>query len=42
MQILKLLLRRGMYDRTRSLLSEHKEDVEKVAKLLLEKEVLTR
>ncbi|KAJ4499504.1 peptidase family M41-domain-containing protein [Lentinula lateritia] len=32
----------GMYDRTRSLLSEHKEDVEKVAKLLLEKEVLTR
>ncbi|KAJ3816067.1 ATP-dependent metallopeptidase Hfl [Lentinula aff. lateritia] len=32
----------GMYDRTRSLLSEHKEDVEKVAQLLLEKEVLTR
>ncbi|KAJ4485991.1 ATP-dependent metallopeptidase Hfl [Lentinula aciculospora] len=32
----------GMYDRTRSLLSEHKADVEKVAKLLLEKEVLTR
>ncbi|KAJ3750556.1 ATP-dependent metallopeptidase Hfl [Lentinula detonsa] len=32
----------GMHDRTRNLLSEHKEDVEKVAKLLLEKEVLTR
>ncbi|KAJ3759819.1 ATP-dependent metallopeptidase Hfl [Lentinula raphanica] len=32
----------GMYDRTRNLLSEHKADVEKVAKLLLEKEVLTR
>ncbi|KAK7468767.1 AAA ATPase afg3 [Stygiomarasmius scandens] len=31
-----------MYDRTRSLLKEHKDDVEKVAKLLLEKEVLTR
>ncbi|THV07659.1 ATP-dependent metallopeptidase Hfl [Dendrothele bispora CBS 962.96] len=32
----------NMHDRTRNLLSEHKEDVEKVAKLLLEKEVLTR
>jgi AFG3 family protein len=31
-----------MYDRTRKLLTEHKEDVEKVAKLLLAKEVLTR
>lgn len=31
-----------MYDRTRTLLTEHKEDVEKVAKLLLQKEVLTR
>jgi len=30
------------YDRTRNLLTEHKEDVEKVAKLLLEKEVITR
>ncbi|KAJ8083853.1 AAA ATPase afg3 [Marasmius tenuissimus] len=31
-----------MYDRTRTLLSDHREDVEKVAKLLLQKEVLTR
>ncbi|KAL0579363.1 AAA ATPase afg3 [Marasmius crinis-equi] len=31
-----------MYDRTRTLLRDHKEDVEKVAKLLLQKEVLTR
>ena len=30
------------YDRTRTLLTEHREDVEKVAKLLLEKEVITR
>ena len=30
------------YDRTRTLLMEHREDVEKVAKLLLEKEVITR
>ncbi|KAF7436682.1 AAA ATPase afg3 [Pleurotus ostreatus] len=30
------------YDRTRQLLTDHKEDVEKVAKLLLEKEVITR
>lgn len=30
------------YTRTRNLLTERKEDVEKVAKLLLEKEVLTR
>jgi len=30
------------YDRTRSLLTEHRTDVEKVAKLLLEKEVITR
>ncbi|KIM47890.1 hypothetical protein M413DRAFT_439571 [Hebeloma cylindrosporum] len=30
------------YDRTRNLLTEHKEDVEKVAKLLLEREVITR
>ncbi|KIK70860.1 hypothetical protein GYMLUDRAFT_149731 [Collybiopsis luxurians FD-317 M1] len=32
----------NMYDRTRKLLTEHKEDVEKVAKLLLNKEVITR
>ncbi|KAF5374845.1 hypothetical protein D9758_000399 [Tetrapyrgos nigripes] len=32
----------NMYDRTRNLLKEHKDDVEKVAKLLLDKEVLTR
>ncbi|ESK97961.1 cell division protease ftsh [Moniliophthora roreri MCA 2997] len=32
----------NQYDRTRKLLTDHKEDVEKVAKLLLEKEVLTR
>ncbi|KAE9408222.1 ATP-dependent metallopeptidase Hfl [Gymnopus androsaceus JB14] len=32
----------NMHDRTRKLLTEHKEDVEKVAKLLLQKEVLTR
>ncbi|KAG7099073.1 hypothetical protein E1B28_000948 [Marasmius oreades] len=32
----------SMYDRTRKLLTDHKEDVENVAKLLLEKEVLTR
>jgi AFG3 family protein len=31
-----------MYDRTRALLNEHKEDVEKVAELLLAKEVITR
>ena len=30
------------YERTRNLLTEHREDVEKVAKRLLEKEVLTR
>jgi AFG3 family protein len=30
------------YDRTRTLLTEHRADVEKVAKLLLEKEVITR
>ncbi|PFH54783.1 hypothetical protein AMATHDRAFT_318 [Amanita thiersii Skay4041] len=30
------------YDRTRNLLKEHREDVEKVASLLLEKEVITR
>ncbi|KLO13927.1 ATP-dependent metallopeptidase Hfl [Schizopora paradoxa] len=30
------------YDRTRDLLTKHKEDVEKVAKLLLEKEIITR
>ncbi|KAF8807710.1 ATP-dependent metallopeptidase Hfl [Phlegmacium glaucopus] len=30
------------YDRTRTLLTEHRGDVEKVAKLLLEKEVITR
>jgi len=30
------------YDRTRTLLIEHREDVEKVAKLLLDKEVITR
>ncbi|KAF9474104.1 ATP-dependent metallopeptidase Hfl [Pholiota conissans] len=30
------------YERTRILLTEHREDVEKVAKLLLEKEVITR
>lgn len=30
------------YERTRTLLTEHREDVEKVAKLLLEKEVITR
>jgi len=30
------------YDRTRTLLGEHREDVEKVAKLLLDKEVITR
>ncbi|KAF8167778.1 peptidase family M41-domain-containing protein [Crassisporium funariophilum] len=30
------------YDRTRTLLKEHRADVEKVAKLLLEKEVITR
>ncbi|KAJ7596923.1 ATP-dependent metallopeptidase Hfl [Mycena floridula] len=32
----------SMYDRTRDILTKHKADVEKVAKLLLEKEVLTR
>ena len=32
----------AMYERTKNLLIEHREDVEKVAKLLLEKEVLTR
>ena len=31
-----------MYERTKQLLTQHREDVEKVAKLLLEKEVLTR
>jgi len=31
-----------MYDRTRALLNKHKEDVEKVAELLLAKEVITR
>jgi len=31
-----------MYERTKALLTEHKDDVEKVAKLLLEKEVLLR
>ncbi len=31
-----------MYERTRTLLTEHREDVEKVAQRLLEKEVLTR
>ncbi|KAJ8520097.1 hypothetical protein ONZ45_g3023 [Pleurotus djamor] len=30
------------YDRTRQLLTDHRENVEKVAKLLLEKEVITR
>ena len=30
------------YERTKDLLTKHKEDVEKVAKLLLEKEVITR
>lgn len=30
------------YERTRNLLTEHREDVEKVAKLLLDKEVITR
>ncbi|KAL0951358.1 hypothetical protein HGRIS_008062 [Hohenbuehelia grisea] len=30
------------YERTRQLLTDHREDVEKVAKLLLEKEVITR
>jgi len=30
------------YERTRKLLVEHREDVEKVAQLLLEKEVITR
>ncbi|KAF8634411.1 hypothetical protein AX15_000862 [Amanita polypyramis BW_CC] len=30
------------YERTRKLLTEHRDDVEKVAKLLLEKEVITR
>lgn len=30
------------YDRTRTLLTKHRADVEKVAKLLLEKEVITR
>jgi AFG3 family protein len=33
---------RTAYDRTRTLLTKHREDVEKVAKLLLEKEVITR
>jgi ATP-dependent Zn protease len=37
-----LLYCRSAYDRTRSLLTEHRTDVEKVAKLLLEKEVITR
>ena len=31
-----------MYERTKQLLIQHREDVEKIAKLLLEKEVLTR
>lgn len=31
-----------MYDRTRELLTKHKADVEKVAQLLLEKEVINR
>ena len=33
---------RTAYDRTRTLLTKHRADVEKVAKLLLEKEVITR
>ena len=33
---------RNAYDRTRNLLTHHRADVEKVAKLLLEKEVITR
>ena len=33
---------RNAYDRTKNLLSDHRGDVEKVAKLLLEKEILTR
>jgi AFG3 family protein len=32
----------NMYERTKQLLTDHREDVEKVAKKLLEKEVLTR
>lgn len=37
-----MLRNRNAYDRTRTLLTEHREDVEKVAKLLLDKEVITR
>lgn len=33
---------RNAYERTRNLLTEHREDVIKVASLLLEKEVITR
>lgn len=33
---------RTAHQRTRDLLTKHKEDVEKVAKLLLEKEVIVR
>ena len=36
------LLSRTAYDRTRDLLTKHREDVEKVAQLLLTKEVITR
>lgn len=32
----------GAHERTKQLLTEHREDVEKVAQRLLEKEVLTR
>ena len=36
------LMNSTAYERTRSLLTEHRADVEKVAQLLLSKEVITR
>jgi AFG3 family protein len=39
---LNFLVYRNAYERTRNLLTEHREDVIKVASLLLEKEVITR
>lgn len=37
-----IVVDRIAYERTRNLLSKHKDDVEKVAQLLLTKEVITR
>lgn len=42
LMLLTYFLYRTAHERTKQLLTKHKEDVEKVAKLLLEKEVIIR